>query len=123
MNRVILMGRLAKDPDVRTTKSGKMFARMTIAVDRFGKDKGADFINLLAWEKTAEFAGKYLAKGRKILVEGHIQTGSYEAEDGSKRYTFDVGVDRMEFCDSKGTSAKNAQVDEPFTVTDDDIPF
>lgn len=123
MNRVILMGRLAKDPDVRTTKSGKMFARMTIAVDRFGKDKGADFINLLAWEKTAEFAGKYLAKGRKILVEGHIQTGSYEAEDGSKRYTFDVGVDRMEFCDSKPADAKPAQAEESFTVTDDMIPF
>ena len=79
-------------------------ARMTLAVDRpKGKDgpKQADFIGLVAWEKTAEFADKYLDKGRQVLVEGRIQTGSYE-KDGQKRYTTDVIVDRMEFCGSKG---------------------
>ncbi len=103
MNKVILMGRLARDPDSSTTQTGKKKVRMTIAVDRpKAKDgtRNADFIGLVAWEKTAEFAETYLAKGQRILVEGRITTGSYE-KDGEKRYTTDVNVDRIEFADGK----------------------
>ncbi|MBR1761164.1 MAG: single-stranded DNA-binding protein [Schwartzia sp.] len=145
MNKVILMGRLARDPDVRTTQSGMKVARMTIAVDRrISKAKiqagqqSADFIGLVAWDRTAEFAEQYLGKGRQILVEGRIQTGSYEAQDGTKRYTTDVIVERIEFADSR---PQNGGMDGGYTprpaapaapvapsfdnapIADDDIPF
>lgn len=118
MNRVILMGRLARDPEINTTQSGNTIARMTIAVDRMSKDKGADFINLTAWNQTAQFAGKFLSKGRQILVEGRIQTGSYTAQDGEKRYTTTVIADRIEFADSKpkegGEQKEAIQEEVPF---------
>lgn len=145
MNKVILMGRLARDPDVRTTQSGKSVARMTIAVDRRmsrNADSGqatADFLNLVAWERLAEFAGNYLHKGSKILVEGRLQSRSYEAQDGSKRYVTEVNVSDIEFCESKshaegGDFAAPAPMDGPAPaaspvggfggpVKDDDIPF
>lgn len=146
MNKVILMGRLARDPDVRTTQSGRMLARMTIAVDRRVSranlqpgQQTADFISLIAWERTAEFAEKYLGKGRQVLVEGRIQTGSYEAQDGTKRYTTDVIVERIEFADSRpqggmdgGFAPRDAAPAAPFPaapsfdsapIADEDIPF
>ena len=146
MNKVILMGRLARDPDVRTTQSGKSVARMTIAVDRrmsrSAADSGqptADFLSLVAWERLAEFAGNYLHKGSKILVEGRLQSRSYEAQDGSKRYVTEVNVSDIEFCESKshadgGDFAAPAPMDGPSPaassmggfggpVKDDDIPF
>lgn len=103
LNSVILCGRLTKDPDVRQTNSGKVYARMSLAVDRRRAKDGqqqADFPTLIALGKTAEFAEKYLFKGKKILVEGSLQTGSYE-KDGVKHYTTDVLVDNIEFADSK----------------------
>ena len=123
MNKVILLGRLARDPDGDTTQSGKRKVRMTIAVDRpKGKDgtQKADFISLVAWEKTAEFAERYLSKGQRVLIEGKIQTGSYE-KNGEKRYTTDVNVDRIEFADSKKDNADNADGAEDYG--DDDIPM
>lgn len=116
MNKVILLGRLTRDPDVRTTQSGMTVARMSLAVDRRSKDKGADFINLVAWDKIATFAGQYLAKGRQILAEGRIQSGSYE-KDGHKVYTFDVVCDHIEFADSKpkeGGNKEEVQTEVPF---------
>ena len=125
MNRVILKGRVAKDPDVKTTQSGQTFARLTIAVDRYtkaGEERKADFINCTAWGNTAQFLAKYFQKGKEILAEGRIQTGSYTNQDGRKIYTTDVILDRVEFCGSAG--AKKEQADnEPFTVTDEMIPF
>ena len=103
MNKVILLGRLARDPETQTTTTGKLKALMTIAVDRpKAKDgtRNADFIGLVAWERTAEFAQQYLSKGQRILIEGRIQTGSYE-KDGEKRYRTDVVCDRIEFADGK----------------------
>ena len=134
MNKVILMGRLARDPDVRTTQSGKSVARMTIAVDRRmskSADSGqatADFLNLVAWERLAEFAGNYLHKGSKILVEGRLQSRSYEAQDGSKRYVTEVNVSDVEFCESKSHADGGASAASPMggfggPVQDDDIPF
>lgn len=110
MNRVILMGRLVRDPDVRYTQGQQpmCIARYTLAVDRRGrKEEGqqtADFISCIAFGKSGEFVEKYLHKGVKICVEGHIQTGSYNDKDGNKRYTTDVVVDAHEFCESKAAN-------------------
>ena len=103
MNRVFLSGNLTRDPEVRYTQNGKAFARMGIAVRRqFSKDKDAvDFFNLTAWEKTAEFCGRYLTKGSRILVEGRLQTSSYENKDGVKVNAVDVVADNIEFAGSK----------------------
>ena len=121
MNKVLIHGRIARDPEVRTTASGTQYARFSVAVDRptkAGEEKKADFIPCLAWSKTAEFVGKYFPKGKEILCEGRIQTGKYTTESGENRYTTDVVIDRVEFCGSAGTNAKNTQVDAP-----NDIPF
>lgn len=100
MNKVVLMGRLTKDPDVRIVQGGDplKIARYTLAVDRIRE--GADFISCKCFGKTAEFAEKYLQKGTKILVEGQIQTGKYE-RNGETVYTTDVIVDHHEFCERK----------------------
>ena len=109
MNKVIEIGRLTRDPDIRYsgTDNQMAVARYTLAVDRrFKKDneQGADFINCVAFGKAAEFAEKYLRKGTKILVEGRIQTGSYTNKDGQKVYTTDVVVENSEFAESKASS-------------------
>lgn len=103
MNSVVLMGRLTRDPNVRYTAGPESMAvaRYSLAVDRRGKDAGADFISCVAFGKRGEFAEKYLSKGMKICVSGHIQTGSYTKSDGSKAYTTDVVVDTHEFAESK----------------------
>ena len=106
MNRIILTGRLVRDPEVRYTQSGKAVASFSIAVDRNrraadNQQPTVDFINIVAWEKSAEFCGKYLTKGRKILVEGRLQTRTFEAQDGSKKYFTEVVSDNIEFMDSK----------------------
>ena len=103
MNKVFLSGNLTRDVEVRYTQSGKAFARMGIAVRRpFSKDKDAvDFFNLVAWERTAEFCGRYMTKGTRVLVEGRLQTSSYENKDGVKVNTVDVVIDNIEFAGSK----------------------
>lgn len=114
MNKVILIGRLTADPDIRQTNSGKSVASYRLAVDRNIKAEGqpeADFLNCTAFGKSAEVAGNYLRKGMKIAVEGRIQTGSYE-KDGVKRYTTDIIVDRHEFCESKRSSESGGAAPE-----------
>jgi single-strand DNA-binding protein len=113
LNKVLIHGRCAKDPDVKTTASGQTVTRITIAVDRYtkaGEERKADFIPCTAWGTTAQFLAKYFTKGKEILCEGRIQTGSYTNQDGKKVYTTDVVLDRVEFCGSAG--AKNAQTDD-----------
>lgn len=105
MNNVFLIGRTTKDPEIRYSQSNLAISRFTLAVDRVGKDKEADFISCIAFGKTAELMEKYAPKGRKIAIQGHIQTGSYDAKDGHKVYTTDVIVERLEFCESKGNNA------------------
>lgn len=105
-NKVWLIGRLTKNPDVRYTDGGMCIARYTLAVDRRGKDKGADFISCIAFGKGGEFAEKYLRKGAKIAVTGRIQTGSYENREGQKIFTTDVVVEDHEFCESKQSKAE-----------------
>lgn len=112
MNKVILMGRLTRDPDVRYSQgeNATAVARFTLAVDRRFKRDGdatADFINCVSFGKAAEFAEKYLRQGAKIAVTGRIQTGSYTNKDGVKVYTTDVVVEEQEFAESKAASAQN----------------
>ncbi len=110
MNKVILMGRLTRDPDVRYTPgdNGSAYARYTLAVDRRGRSQDgqptADFINCVAFGKSAEFAEKYLHRGTKIAVTGRIQTGSYTNKEGQKVYTTDVVVEEQEFAESRNAS-------------------
>ena len=106
MNKVILMGRATKDAEARyTTGDNPMcITRYTLAVDRKGKDKGADFISCIAFGKGGEFAEKYIKKGTKMTVSGHIQTGSYTNKDGVKVYTTDVVVEECEFAESKNAN-------------------
>lgn len=107
MNRVILMGRLTRDPEIHYTQGEESIAvsRFALAVDRRFKRDGeqsADFINCIAFRKIAELAEKYLTQGRMVTVCGHIQTGSYINKDGVKVYTTDVVIDELEFAGSKG---------------------
>ena len=113
MNKVILMGRLTRDPDIRYSQgeNAMAVARYTLAVDRRGRkdgasDQTADFISCVSFGKTAEFAERYLRQGTKLVVEGRIQTGSYERE-GQRVYTTDVVVENIEFAESKNASAGN----------------
>lgn len=106
MNKVILMGRLTRDPEVRYSQGAQplAIARYTLAVDRRGSKQGeqsADFINCIAFGKSGEFAEKYLHQGTKIVITGRIQTGSYTNRDGQKVYTTDVVVEEQEFTESK----------------------
>lgn len=154
MNRVVLVGRLTKDPELRTTSSGISQTRFTLAVNRRTANQDgtreADFISCVAWRGTAEAIAKFLTKGRELAVEGRIQTGSYDAQDGTKRYTTDVVVDNFTFIGSgngntnnfnqggnfdtnNGSSSNIATTDiseDPFkdfgsevALSDDDLPF
>ena len=119
MNRVILCGRIVRDPEVRYSQGATPMAvaKFTLAVDRkFKKDgeQSADFINCTAFGKTAEVIEKYVTKGTKIIVEGRWQTGSYTNKDGNKVYTNDCMVENIEFCESKSQQAQNnAQAPTP----------
>ncbi len=110
MNKVILMGRLTRDPEVRYSQgeSSLAIARFTIAVDRrFKRDaneQSADFISCVAFGKTAEFCERYAHQGTKLVIEGRIQTGSYTNKDGNKVYTTEVVVESTEFAESKGSN-------------------
>ena len=110
MNKVILMGRLTRDPEVRYSNGGATVARFSLAVDRKFKreddEQTADFINCVAFGKTAEFIEKYFFKGTKMVLEGRIQTGSYEKE-GQRIYTTDVVVEQVEFAESKASNEIN----------------
>ena len=116
MNKVILIGRLARDPDVRYTQGGMAVTRYTLAVDRRfkkndenGNEQTADFISCVAFGKSAEFAEKYLRKGIKTAVTGRIQTGSYTNRDGQKVYTTDVVVEEQEFVESKKAAGQTEE--------------
>lgn len=111
MNVATIVGRLTRDPEVRTTQSGIAVASFTVAVDRRFKNQNgereADFISCQAWRQNAEFIGKYFTKGMKIGIVGTIQTGSYE-KDGRTIYTTDVVVDQAHFVESKSSQSESA---------------
>lgn len=101
MNKVLLIGNLTKSVEIRYTQTGIAVANFTLAVKRETKNEETDFINCIAYNKTAELISKYLDKGSKVSVDGRIQTGSYENKEGKKIYTTDVIVDKVEFLNSK----------------------
>lgn len=125
MNKVILMGRLTRDPEVRYSQTEKAIAiaRYNLAVDRRWRksqedEQTADFINCVAFDKAGEFAEKYFRQGMRVLISGHIQTGSYTNKDGIKVYTTDVVIEDQEFADSKNASGDNSRP-EPSSATGD----
>lgn len=142
MNKVILMGRLTRNPDVRYSQGERSIAvaRYNLAVDRRGRrsqdsnEQTADFINCVAFDKAGEFAEKYFRQGMRVLISGRIQTGSYTNKDGVKVYTTDVIVEEQEFADSKNASTDNTRPDPsnvdgdgfmniPEGVDDPGLPF
>ena len=130
MNKVILIGRFTRDPEIRYTQSGTCSATFSIAVDRKYKQEGqpdADFPRVIAWGKTAEFIEKYFRQGMKIVIEGRIQTGKYTNKEGQTVYTTDVVAESVEFAESKssGLSSGGKQSSSKPKVDDDgwmDIP-
>ena len=144
MNKAILIGNLTRDPETMTTSSGITKCNFTVAVTRrFANQQGvreADFIPVVCWRQTAELCARYLSKGRKVAVEGSIQTRSYDAQDGTKRYVTEIVADNVEFLSSRedggsrqGNYAPAAPAPAPrsaapassdFTeVDDDELPF
>lgn len=134
MNAVQLIGRLTKDPETRYTASQMAVTRFTLAVNRQGKDKGADFIPIVVFGSTAEVCEKYLAKGKQVGIEGRIQTGSYEKNDGTKVYTTDVVASRVHFIND-GTKAapkssegparasQRSDIGDSFAAIEEDLPW
>ena len=129
MNNVCLIGRLTRDPELRTTASGISNCRFSIAVDGRQNSDGTshtDFINIVVWRTLADNVAKYCKKGSMVGIAGRITTGSYQVEDGSTRYTFDVVADNVRFLTSKTEEASNTQnsieADE-IILSDDDLPF
>jgi len=144
MNKVILMGRLTRDPEVRyTTTNNTLVCTFSIAVNRRfarqGAEQTADFFNIVAWDKTGEFCSKYFKKGQQVGVIGRLQTRNYDDKDGKKVYVTEVVAEETYFADSRRDSENGGSgntfsgVDAPFNaqegsndftpVTDDDLPF
>lgn len=132
LNKVIIMGRLTRDPELRRTQGGTAVTSFTMAVDRDFKaqsgEKETDFIDVVAWRNTGEFAAKYLAKGRMAAVEGRIQVRDWQDKDGNRRKSVEVVADNVYFADSK----RDSKPQESRTVDDqefdeieddDDLPF
>jgi single stranded DNA-binding protein (ssb) len=152
LNRVVLVGRLTRDPDLRQTTTGVSVATFTIAVNRtFANQAGereADFIQCVVWRKSAENVARYVSKGSLVGVDGRIQTRSYDAQDGSKRYVTEVVADSVQFLESRSAATRqvddnqfgqppvqtqsqaptgnvefNFDDDNSFDISDDDLPF
>lgn len=131
LNRVVLMGRLTRDPELRQTPNNVSVVTFTLAVERnYQADKNnkqADFINIVAWRHTAEFVSKYFTKGQLVAVEGSIQTRSYQDKDGNNRTAFEVVADQVYFAEKKKSEASHSTGDlsdfEELDADDGDLPF
>lgn len=132
INKVILMGRLTRDPEMRHTNSGTPVTTFSIAIDNgYGDNKRTDFVNCLAWNKTAEFVTKYFTKGKMIIVIGRITTRSWETQDGKRAYATEVIANEVSFGETKSSQQTATQPpmqddDDDFTPLDeedDDLPF
>lgn len=129
MNKVILMGRLCKDPEISSSTGGTTIARYSIAVDRKYKKEGepdADFFNLVSFGKQAEFVEKYLHKGTKIVISGALQNNNYTNREGKKIYETRIITDDVEFAESKGTQTETQQQNNFLNVPDsliEELPF
>ena len=126
INTIVLTGRLTKDPELKSGQSGKAYARFNLAVNRPMQKDETDFINCVAFGKTAELIGEYLRKGRKVGVVGRLQMGRYEV-NGEKRTSYDVVVDTIEFLESRNNSqveeVTTSEVQEVNNSDDDGFPF
>ena len=121
MNKVVLIGRLSRDPELRHTTSGMAVCQINVAISRrvaAGKDPETDFINVVVWDKQAENVSKYLSKGRQVAVEGRIQTRSYDNNEGKKTYVTEVVATNVEFLGSASdnTSKQTVEDENPFDV-------
>lgn len=138
LNRVVLIGRLTKDPDLRYTPAGHAVCRFTLAVDRaFSQEDEADFIPIVTWRKTAEACANYLRKGRLTAVDGRIQVRSYENDEGRRIYVTEVVADNVRFLESKKEQEPQEKYnpfgdpfhdpfeneEKPIEFSDDDLPF
>ncbi len=138
LNKVIIMGRLTRDPELRTTASDVSVCSFTVAVDRrfqkAGEERQADFINVVAWRQTADFVSHYFSKGRMINVVGSLQTRTYDDAEGKKRYVTEVVADEVNFCGDKkaessspsdGFASNESFENQGFASfgTNDDLPF
>lgn len=136
LNRIIIMGRLTRDPELRHTQSGTAVASLTLAVDRDFKNKQSgeketDFIDIVAWRQTGEFVSKYFAKGRMAVVEGRLQMRDWTDKDGHKRRSAEVIADNVYFGDSKKDGAQDTSYGapsggdqfSPLEDDDSDLPF
>ena len=138
MNRVFLIGRLSRDPELRHTTSGMAVCQINVAVGRrtgAGRDPETDFINVVVWDKQAENVSRYLSNGRQIAVEGRIQTRSYDNNEGKKTYVTEVVANNVEFLGSASDNTKNSSIqdenpfdtdmslEEPATTSVDNDPF
>ncbi len=125
MNKVLLVGRLTRDPELRTTPSGMAVTRFTLAVSQNFTNKngerGADFINCSAWGRQADNISKYCHKGSLVSAEGRIRTGSYDAQDGTKRYTTEVVCDMVNFLSSKNSTDGASSNREVSPMPNDDV--
>ena len=129
INTAVIMGRLTADPELKTTASGLSVLSFSVAVERNyqkeGEEKAVDFINVVAWRKTAEFVSKYFHKGSMIAVEGSIQTRKYEDKDGNKRTAFEILANTVSFCgkEASGTPAESTPFTDTDTSDDEGLPF
>lgn len=125
INKVILMGRLTKDPELRRTGAGTPVTSFSIAINAgYGENQHTDFVNCTAWNKTAEFVSKYFTKGKMIIVIGRISTRSWETQDGKKAYATEVIVSEVSFGESKSENPSAAKDDfTPLDEADDDLPW
>lgn len=129
LNKAILMGRLCADPELRRTPNDTSVCSFTLAVDRRGKDDGTDFLDIVAWGKTAEFVSKYFVKGQLVAVAGRIQTRNWEDKQGNKRKSVEIVAEEVHFAESKRNSQNNdaAMADmggfDMMPDSGDDLPF
>ena len=127
INKAILMGRLVKNPELRHTDSGKAVCNFSIAVSEgYGENQRTEFINCVAWNKSAEFVNKYFSKGRMIIVEGRITTRTWEGQGGKKNYVTEVVANQVSFGESKKDREGNDTADDgfvPLEKADDDLLF
>ena len=129
LNKAILMGRLTADPELRKTPNGTSVCSFTLAVNRRNKDDGTDFIEIVAWSKTAEFVCKYFSKGQMMNVAGRVQTRTWEDKEGHKRKSTEVVIEEVDFCESKSQNSRKES--EPMAPAgfdslpddDGDLPF
>ena len=116
VNKIILMGRLVRDPELRQTQSGISVCRFTVAVDRYakqGEEKQADFLDVTAWRQTADFVSRYFSKGRMIYVEGSIHNDNYTDQNGNKVYRNTINAERVDFCGDKPQTQQAAKPAQP----------